>query len=67
MGCSSSVLDNQFQESLPMKKRGTFTSISTAESRDSIEGAFGIRVTKRYGHPTYFRNNGFDIGLRVRV
>jgi hypothetical protein len=67
MGCSSSILDIQFQGSFPKKKRGTFTSISTAESHNAIDGAFGGRVIKRYGHPTYFRNNGFDVGLRVRV
>ncbi len=49
-------------------KRSTFTSIATFDSFDSADhGYFGMRVTKRYGHPSYFRLDGYDIGLRVRV
>lgn len=31
------------------------------------KGGLGPRITKRYGHPTNYRADGYEIGLRVRM
>lgn len=65
---SSSSVVGLFSGGSRKPKRSTFTSIATFDSLDSVEhGYFGMRVTKRYGHPSYFRLDGYDVGLRVRV
>ena len=67
MGCSASTTTIADLHHVPKQKRGTFTSISTFDSFQSADAQIAARVTKRHGHPTYFRKDGYDIGLRVRV
>lgn len=68
MGCSASTSAIADLHHLPKQKRGTFTSIATFDSLESVDENFAsARMTKRYGHPSYFRKDGYDIGLRVRV
>ncbi len=74
MGCTNSVAmqtsDLSFKSggSTKKPKRGTFSSIATLDSLDTMaDGYFLTKINKRYGNPQYFREDGYDIGLRVRV
>ncbi len=62
MGCASSV--NQLTSSNVAKMRRS--SKATIDSLES-EMASNQSITQRYGHPTYYKANGFEIGLRFKV
>lgn len=72
MGCTNSIAmqtsDISMSGSVKKPKRGTFSSVATLDSLDSMgDGYFLNKINKRYGSPQYFREDGYDIGLRVRV
>ncbi len=50
-------------------RRSTLSSVATLDSLDNMgsNGYFLTKINKRYGNPQYFREDGYDIGLRVRV
>lgn len=67
MGCGSSVATIP---SLPVgsefkKRRSSNTSVGSFDSINVEVQASPL--TKRYGHPSYFKADGYDIGLRTRV
>lgn len=77
MGCGSSmtlfasVADRDAPQGKSGKtkpKRGTYSSIMTLDSLDSSEEMLAnSQIKRRHGHPTYFRTDGYDVGLRVRM
>ncbi len=70
MGCSQSVISNDesggSSKKSKKRQRSTITSIASLESLEIGEGAFGA-IRRRYGPPSCFKMDGYDIGLRVRV
>ena len=56
MGCTSSVLSKR-------ERRGSKVTIESLET--DLVTNHGIK--KRYGHPSYYKADGFEIGLRVKV
>ncbi len=76
MGCASSLSSFTSFSRQPAdrdtggktKKRGTYSSIMTLDSLDTAEELMSsCLIKRRHGHPTYFRLDGYDVGLRVRV
>jgi hypothetical protein len=50
------------------QKRGTYSSAMTLDSLDSCEEMLlNSQIKRRHGLPSYFRLDGYDIGLRVRM
>lgn len=37
------------------------------DSQLDSKGGLGTRITKRYGHPSNYKTDGYEIGLRVRM
>lgn len=62
MGCSSSVYSNV----ISTKRRSSVLTVSSVDALESNVGHFGT-VKKRYGHPSYYKNDGYDLGLRYKV
>jgi len=56
MGCTQSS-----SRTLDRKNRRSTTTVGTADGNSTDN------VKKRCGHPGYFGDDGYDIGLRVRV
>lgn len=72
MGCAQSIISptgatsTNTDYSYMKRKRSTVTSVASLESLETGAGAFGA-IHKRYGAPAYFKMDGYDLGLRVRV
>ncbi len=58
MGCAPSVL--------AITGRGRRSSKVTVDSLDMDLGV-NHSIKKRYGHPSYYKADGFEVGLRVKV
>lgn len=61
MGCSSSVYSGVI-----MKRRSSASTVSSVDVLESDNGYFG-KIAKRYGHPSYYKMDGYDLGLRFKV
>eukprot|EP01039_Chlorochromonas_danica_P003927 gene3927-4291_t len=46
---------------------GSKTAKGYIDTMLDSKGGLGPRITKRYGHPSNYRSDGYDIGLRVRI
>jgi hypothetical protein len=71
MGCAQSIIsptgvDHITDYGFMKRKRSTITSVASLESLEAGAGSFGA-IHKRYGAPPYFKMDGYDLGLRVRV
>mmetsp|Transcript_43152 Transcript_43152/g.31524 ORF Transcript_43152/g.31524 Transcript_43152/m.31524 type:complete len:321 (+) Transcript_43152:77-1039(+) len=62
MGCSSSV----YQGVIMDKRRSSVATVSSVDALESNLGHFGS-IKKRYGHPSYYKMDGYDLGLRYKV
>lgn len=63
MGCSSSVYSNVVFEK---RRRSSVATVSSVDALESNMGHFGT-IKKRYGHPSYYKMDGYDLGLRYKV
>lgn len=64
MGCgSSTAMVNGGGSHTLAHKRLSRSTISSLDAND----AFPTTVIKRYGHPSSYKEDGYDFGLRVRV
>ncbi len=69
MGCTQSIVSPVSSEKggfFVKQKRNTLTSIASLDALECGEGQFGA-INRRYGAPSYFKLDGYDIGLRVRA
>lgn len=71
MGCTPSIVsvhatDNNNFGFLVKQKRNTLTSIASLDAIECGQGHFG-QINRRYGAPSYFKPDGYDLGLRVKV
>jgi hypothetical protein len=58
MGCAASV-----SKSFSKERRSSKMTVDSLESNANDNN----NVKKRYGHPAYYKGDGFEVGLRVRV
>jgi hypothetical protein len=59
MGCTASVA----AKFSPTRRRGSKMTVDTLEANSPENNI----IRKRYGHPSYYKGNGYEVGLRVRV
>lgn len=67
MGCAPSTT---FSPSSPagspiFKRRRSTATVASLDALADYQSNTGVKT--RYGHPAQFAEDGFDIGLRVRV
>ncbi len=60
MGCTTSLMTTI---KTSIKRRSSKVTIDTLET----EMAESPNVRQRYGHPAYYRTDGYEVGLRFRV
>lgn len=56
-------------EEIPYEKRRRSSTSSTVVSNEALDSdttRLG-QLSKRYGHPSYYKVDGYDVGLRYRV
>lgn len=63
MGCSASINSNVVFDK---RRRSSVATVSSVDALESNQGHFGT-IKKRYGHPSYFKMDGYDLGLRYKV
>jgi hypothetical protein len=59
MGCAASV-----SKTFSKDRRSSKMTVDSLESNNATDNNI---VKKRYGHPAYYKGDGFEVGLRVRV
>lgn len=64
MGCSASLVAPASSAAPFLVKR---SSKVTIDSMASETAANVMPVKQRYGHPAYYKADGYDVGLRFRV
>jgi hypothetical protein len=62
MGCSASASKSAVVNDRKRTSTMNGSSIDVWEAEEILES-----VTKRSGHPTSFKGDGYDIGLRYKV
>eukprot|EP01042_Synura_sphagnicola_P010401 gene10401-13351_t len=48
------------------RRRSSVATVSSVDALESNMGHFGT-IKKRYGHPSYYKMDGYDLGLRYKV
>lgn len=71
MGCSSSIYSDVVLQvgnttTMGAKRRSSTATVSSVDALESSIGHFGS-LQKRYGHPSYYKVDGYDLGLRYKV
>lgn len=65
MGCSTSTAYDNNSANKGMKKRRSTASVTSLDALVTEDQAAVVKT--RFGHPSLFSEDGYNIGLRVRV